>query len=164
MISAVNGVLLSPEEAQYIVGAFDEFVQILGEQSPHAGLSPRLAHAVEQLRVMSRKCVDSNENSLQERDKPGSSQADEPNTLHAVEHVTVSTTDAARILGVKPSAVRAMAKRTPERLGSHHVGGHWRHQLDRVEQRATHKHRRRYTVFVSTPEPGVTKCRSSHRN
>lgn len=145
MITAVNGVLLAPEEAEFIVGALEQIGQMLDSRP-----STKLGHTIEQLRRMSRKCRAHNGETQQSATNEGSSRADETEPAQDDRCEHVSTAEAARILGVKPAAVSAMARRTPETLGSTHHGGVWRHRLDRVEQRAIHKHRR-YAVYISTP-------------
>ena len=148
MIAPVNGVVLSPADADFIVGALEHAAQIIDSRP-----APRLAHTIDQLRRAIRKCRAQEGETLHNDTNGPSSRADETTAAQDDRCEHVSTADAARILGVKPVAVRAMARRTPETLGSTHHGGRWRHRLDRVEQRAT-RNSRRYAVLVSTP--GVT--------
>lgn len=145
MITAVNGVILSPQDADFIVGALEQIGELLDSRP-----APKLAMAINQLRVASRKCRVYDGQTSHNATNGGSSRADETSPAHDDGCERVSTAEAARILGVKPAAVRAMGRRTPENLGSDRRGGVWTHRLDLVEQRAARK-RRRYAVYISTP-------------
>lgn len=130
MIAAVNGVLLTPEDAEFIVGALDEFARVLAERS--AKPTPKLAHTLAQLRKATQKCGGPRANAT----AAASSRADQADPINDYGHATVSTTEAARILGIGANAVRAMAQRNPRKLGSRRVGSRWQHDLVRVEHRA----------------------------
>ncbi|WP_193048198.1 hypothetical protein [Mycolicibacterium baixiangningiae] len=137
MIAAVTGVVLSPEDAEFIVGALDEFTRVLAER--RSSPSSRLAGSIEQLRRATRKC-----GALSANATPGrSSSADETETGHDASYATCSTVEAARILGVGASAVRNSAQRNPRKLGSRRVGNRWTHDLARVEYHAARRKGRR---------------------
>jgi hypothetical protein len=129
-VIAASGVLLTPEDAEYLLAALDEFARLLSEK--HARPSPKFKLIVDQLRKTTRKCSANNGNAT----SGPSSRADEAESIDDGGHATVSTPQAAEILGVAPSAVRAMAHRNPGKLGSRRVGGRWRHDLALVELRA----------------------------
>lgn len=139
MISAVTGVLLTPDEAEFIVGGFDEFTRMLAERRSQP--SPRLARTVEQLRRATRKCGGPNANDTQNATNGRSSQADEADTAQDVGYATVTTAEAARILGVVPTAVRAQAQRDPSKFGSVRIRGRWHHNRERIEHYAIRKGR-----------------------
>lgn len=52
MISAISGVVLSPADAEFVVGALDEFVRQLAERRSQP--TPKLAHTIAQLRRATR--------------------------------------------------------------------------------------------------------------
>lgn len=139
MISAVRGVLLTPDEAEFIIGGFEEFERLLAGQRSQP--SPKLARTVDQLRRATRKCGGPYANDTQSATNRGSSQADETNTAQDVGYATVTTAEAARILGVVPTAVRAQAQRDPGKFGSVRIRGRWHHNRERVEHHAIRKGR-----------------------
>jgi hypothetical protein len=142
VITAINGVLLTPDDAAFIVGGFDEFFRLLAEHQSQP--SPRLAHTVDRLRKTTRKSVDSNANDTPSRanaTNAESSQADEAGGVHDPTYATVTTAEAARILRTGQSAVRGLAQRDPTKLGSVRIRGRWHHSLALVQRRAIHQGR-----------------------
>lgn len=126
-------VVLDADDADYLVRALDLLVQMLADQ--HSTPAPRLATAIDQLRKASRKCGVAARNATAAE----SSQADQTKTGQGDPHATVTTVEAAQILGISPSGVRALARRGS--FGSQRVGSRWRHDLARVEHRAARKRR-----------------------
>jgi hypothetical protein len=130
VIAAVSGVLLTPADAELLVGALDEFTRVLAEQRSRP--TPTLAFAIQRLRKATQECGDWRGNGTAAQ----SSRADQADTPQSLGYATVTTAEASRILNVGTSAVRNMAQRNPRKLGSRLVGSRWVHDLARVEHRA----------------------------
>ncbi len=131
MIPVTGAVLLTADEAAYLVRALDAARAAGLLDDKRLGPNPRVAALTEQLRRASRKC-DARETRGVTKLAQGAQHPDDDG--HAA---TVSTGQAAAVLGVTPAAVRALARRG--RLASHRVGDRWRHDLAAVEQRAQHR-------------------------
>lgn len=150
VVIAAAGVLLTADEAAFIAGALNEFVRVLAERRSQP--TPKLAHTISQLRRATRKCGGFRANDTQgggNATNSGSSRADETDAGDDLGYATVSTGEAASMLAVRPGAVRAMAQRNPSKLGSVRVGGRWRHDLARVQERRARKTGQRYLVTIS---------------
>ncbi|BBY76994.1 hypothetical protein MPRF_38930 [Mycolicibacterium parafortuitum] len=133
MIAAVNGVMLAADDAETLLGALDLLERLLAERRSRP--SAKLVHTTAQLRRATRKCAAQ----AAAATAAGSSPADQTNRRHDGGYATVTSSEAARILGVTTNAVRALARRNPRRLGSQRVGNRWVHDLARVEHRAARR-------------------------
>jgi excisionase family DNA binding protein len=146
VITNLRGVLLDVDDAAYIAGALEAFARWLAENRSRP--TPRLLAVTAQLRKTTQNCAATPQNGrLNGTDgHPASPHGpdfrDDDGNVH---YAVVTTGQAARILGVTPNAVRALARRG--RLPADRSGGRYllpaRAVVARAEQRAERKAARR---------------------
>lgn len=138
---AVRGVLLDPGEAAYVVKGLELLAKVLPANGSQP--SPRLLAVTAEL-ARRTKAVSDGSVAVDTPNARGSGGCapgpPEPPQDHR--HATVGTSEAARILGVSPSAVRQLAARG-RLLGSERPAGRWIHSAAAVVALAERKAARR---------------------
>lgn len=126
MITQVNGLLLAPDDARYLLDALDA---LLSDRRA----SPRLADFVARLRRSAGKLASTQENTCVDVSIVGAQQ----DSAHTAAYDLVDSGEAARILGCTPANVRDLARRG--RLPRHRAGGRWVYPARSVEGLATER-------------------------
>lgn len=140
---AVRGVLLTGEEAAYVVRALELLVKVLPASGSSA--TPRLlAVAAELARRTQAAACDSVAPAARNAPSGGGCAPSPPNRPDDQPHgqATIGTGDAARILGITGSAVRQLAARGAL-PGSRRPAGRWIHDAAAVVARAERQAARR---------------------
>jgi Helix-turn-helix domain len=120
VIERINGVLLAPPDAQYLLDALDALLQ---GRNP----TPRLADFIERLRRIAGKLASTQENTCVGVRKVGAQRDSDHTALYDL----VDSGEAAAILGCTPANVRDLARRG--RLPRHRAGGRWVYPAASVE-------------------------------
>lgn len=126
MIERVNGVLLAPEDARYLLDALDA---LLSDRRA----SPRLADFVARLRRSAGKLSSTQDDTCVDVSKVGAQR----DSVHTATYDLVDSGEAARILGCTPANVRDLASRG--RLPRYQAGGRWVYPARSVEQLAARR-------------------------
>lgn len=147
MIAA--GVVLTADDASAVVGALDEFVRVLAERRDQNGNptpsrpSARLRMLMDQLRRAAAKTGDSSASEptarLPEDRIPNASPnardvALQPNSAHSSECATLTSGEAATLLGCSQNNVRDLRRRGA--LRAERIGGRWHFRAADVAERA----------------------------
>lgn len=133
MITAVNGVVMSSDDARIL----------LDELERHADMAPNARIVAIQLRkILKPKAADQARFSqarttsiaTQNTTLDPSSSAHETGPDHDVQRERLTTADAATLLGITPNAVRELRRRGVIR--GHRTGGRWKFDASEIDARA----------------------------